>query len=207
MLKRCVDTYAHRWQASSHRLDCPKKLDTNPTLGGVMSKYTEHFKLTAISTYLEGADGFRKVAQHLGIDFSLLRRWVTTYRTHASIKPLPHSQRYSADFKRTVVQYMRQHQLSLRQTAAHFGLGQSSRIGIWEHRYYSGTLAVPSVERKKPTAVSKKIKPLKPTDTNDAVKPREQLMAELEYLRMENAVLKELKALEEEKERRQAKKR
>lgn len=188
-------------------LDCPKKLDTNPTLGGVMSKYTERFKLTAISTYLEGTDGFRKVAQRLGIDFSLLRRWVTTYGIHGSIGPLPHSQRYSADFKRTVVQYMRQHQLSLRQTAAHFGLGQSSRIGIWEHRYYSGTPSVPSVQRKKPAVVSKKIKPLKPTDTNDAVKPREQLMAELEYLRMENAVLKELKALEEEKERRQAKKR
>ncbi|GFM63882.1 hypothetical protein PSCICG_50420 [Pseudomonas cichorii] len=53
----------------------------------------------------------------------------------------------------------------------------------------------------------KRIKPLKPTDTDDALKSREQLMGELEYMRMENAVLKELKALEEEKERRQAKKR
>ena len=41
-----------------------------------MSKYTEQFKLTAITAYLEGTDGFRKVAQHFGIDFSLLRRWV-----------------------------------------------------------------------------------------------------------------------------------
>ncbi|WP_240160650.1 hypothetical protein [Pseudomonas bharatica] len=55
--------------------------------------------------------------------------------------------------------------------------------------------------------MSKKIKPLKPTDTDDALKPRDQLMAELEYLRMENAVLKELKALREQKERRPEKKR
>ncbi|WP_218191631.1 hypothetical protein, partial [Pseudomonas sp. B5(2017)] len=30
----------------------PKKLDTNPTLGGSMGKYTEQFKLTAITAYL-----------------------------------------------------------------------------------------------------------------------------------------------------------
>lgn len=169
-----------------------------------MSKYNEHFKLTAIKTYLEGTDGFRKVAQYFGIDFSLLRRWVANYRTHASISPLPHSQRYSVAFKRQVVHYMRENRLSLRQTAAHFGLGQSSRIGIWEHQYYSGS---PVVQMKKSAAVSKRIKPLKPTDTDDTQKSREQLMAELEYMRMENAVLKELKALEEEKERRRAKKR
>jgi len=54
--------------------------------------------------------------------------------------------------------------------------------------------------------VPKKIKPVEPTDTDDAQKPREQLLAELEYLRMENAVLKELKAMREEKERIQTKK-
>ncbi|MDN4513740.1 hypothetical protein QYE47_14635, partial [Pseudomonas sp. 2,4-D] len=32
----------------------PKKLDTNPTLGGSMGKYTEQFKLTAITAYLDG---------------------------------------------------------------------------------------------------------------------------------------------------------
>ncbi len=52
----------------------------------------------------------------------------------------------------------------------------------------------------------KKVKPIKPTDTNDAEKSREQLLGELEYMRMENAVLKELKALREEKERTRTKK-
>ncbi|MDU9401593.1 transposase, partial [Pseudomonas sp. zfem004] len=33
-----------------------------------MGKYTERFKLIAISAYLEGNNGFRKVAQHFGID-------------------------------------------------------------------------------------------------------------------------------------------
>jgi transposase len=172
-----------------------------------MSKYTEQFKLDAITAYLEGTNGFRKVAQHFGIDFSLLRRWVASFRAHSSASPLPRSQRYSSDFKRKVVRYMRDHRLSLRQTAAHFGLGQSSQIGIWEHQYYSGVVEAPVVIKRKPADVTKKVKPVKPTDLDDALKPREQLMAELEYLRMENAVLKELKALEQEKERRRAKKR
>ncbi|SEH90469.1 transposase [Pseudomonas asplenii] len=173
-----------------------------------MSKYTEQFKLTAITAYLEGPYGFRKVAQHLGVDCSLLRRWVASYQAHSSVSPRPHPQRYSDDFKRQVVQYMREQRCSLRQTAAHFGLGQSSQIGIWEQQYYSGALVPrPAAKPRKSTTVTKKIKPLKPTDTDDALKPREQLMAELEYLRMENAVLKELKALEQEKERRLAKKR
>ncbi|HBK50334.1 MAG TPA: hypothetical protein DDZ74_13755 [Pseudomonas sp.] len=102
---------------------------------------------------------------------------------------------------------MHEHRLSLRQTAAHFGLGQSSQIGIWQRQYYSGSPAPSTaIKPRKPIDVSKKIKPVKPTDTSDDQKSRDQLMAELEYLRMENAVLKELKALREEKERTRGKK-
>ncbi|MEN5217781.1 transposase, partial [Pseudomonas pudica] len=55
-----------------------------------MGKYTEQFKLTTITAYLEGNRGFRKVAQHFGIDFSLLRRWVAGYQVGASLSPRSH---------------------------------------------------------------------------------------------------------------------
>ncbi|KEY87340.1 transposase [Pseudomonas capeferrum] len=171
-----------------------------------MGKYTEQFKLTAISAYLDGSDGFRKVAQRFGIDVSLLRRWASSYQSKSSLSPRSHGQRYDDDFKRQVLSHMHEHRLSLRQTAAHFGLGQSSQIGNWQRQYYSGSPVAPVIRQKKPIKVLKKIKPAKPTDTDDSQKPRDQLMAELEYLRMENAVLKELKALREEKERIPAKK-
>jgi len=172
-----------------------------------MGKYTEQFKLTAITTYLDGGNGFRKVARHFGIDFSLLRRWVASYQASRGISPGSPGQRYTSDFKQQVLSYMHEHRLSLRQAAAHFGLGQSSQIGIWQRQYYSGSPAtLTAIKPRKPITVSKKIKPAKPTDTEDAQKPREQLMAELEFLRMENAVLKELKALREEKERTRGKK-
>ncbi|WP_341960283.1 IS3 family transposase [Pseudomonas sp. RC10] len=155
-----------------------------------MVKYTEQFKLTAVTAYLNGTDGFRTVARHFGIDFSLLRRWVASYRTGNSIKPMSYARRYSEDFKRQVLTYMHEHRLSLRQTAAHFDLGRSSLIGIWQRQYYSDSPVTPTAIQ--PADTPMKIKPAKPTDTNDAQKPREQLMAELEYMRMENAVLKEL---------------
>nr|WP_230393082.1 IS3 family transposase [Pseudomonas guariconensis] len=161
-----------------------------------MSKYTEQFKLCAISAYLQGSNGLRKVARYFGLDVSLLRRWVASYQANSSLSPRPHGLRYSSDFKRHVVMHMHEHRLSLRQTAAHFGLGQSSQIGIWQRQYYSGSpVATTATQQRKATNVTKRIKPAKPTDTNDATKSREQLMAELEYLRMENAVLKERKAL------------
>jgi len=172
-----------------------------------MGKYTEQFKLKAIAAYLDGSHGFRTVARHFGIDFSLLRRWVASHQADSSIGQRPHGRRYSEEFKHRVLKYMHEHRLSLRQTAAHFDLGQSSQIGIWQRRYYSGSPAAPTAAKpRKPTHVPKKIKPVEPTDTDDAQKPREQLLAELEYLRMENAVLKELKAMREEKERIQTKK-
>jgi len=170
-----------------------------------MGKYTEQFKLTAITAYLEGNRGFRKVAQHFGIDFSLLRRWVAGYQVDASLSPRSHRRRYTEEFKRQVLKYMLEHRLSLRQTAAHFGLGQSSQIGIWLRQHYSGS-PVATLAKQRKSAVPKKIKPIKPTDTNDTEKSREQLLSELEYLRMENDVLKELKALREEKERTRTKK-
>lgn len=171
-----------------------------------MGKYTEQFKLTAVSAYLDGNNGFRKVAQHFDVDFSLLRRWVSSHQSESSLSSRSHGRRYDDDFKRQVLSYMHEHRLSMRQTAAHFGLGQSSQIGSWQRQYYSGDPIAPVDRQKKPIKVPKKIKPAKPTNTDDSQKPRDQLMAELEYLRMENAVLKELKALREEKERMSGKK-
>ena len=174
----------------------PKKLDTNPISWGVhMSKYSDQFKLTAVQAYLEDGKGFRTVAQRFAVDFSLLRRWVCAFQKHGQFSLRKPGQRYSATYKRSVLEYMHKHQLSSRQTAAHFGLGQSSQIGIWARQHYSGSLALPIPKRKKPTAMSKKPYPIKPTTSDDTDKSRDQLLAELEWLRMENAYLKKLEEL------------
>ena len=172
-----------------------------------MSKYTEQFKLNAIKAYLDGTKGLRTIARRFNIDVSLLRRWVSSYKLHRLTCLRKRGQRYSASFKREVVEYKRSHHLSLRQVAAHFGLGQSSQVGNWERQYYSGDLEPSTIaNRRIPAVMTKKPKPAVPEAKDDALKPREQLLAELEYLRMENAYLKELEALQEQKKRRQTKK-
>lgn len=172
-----------------------------------MGKYTEQFRLTATKAYLEGNLGFRRIAQEFKVDVSLLRRWVSLYQIHGVTNLSTLGQQYTADFKQEVVEYKLKHQLSLRQAAAHFGLGNSTQVGIWERQYYSGGIeALTHTKRKTSVIMTKKPKPTPPEDKEDALKSREQLLAELEYLRMENAYLKELEALQEQKRQSQRKK-
>ncbi len=166
-----------------------------------MGKYSEQFKLTVVKAYLEGTEGYRKVASRFSIDFSLLRRWVASYKQQGHISPRKPRLRYSDAFKLSVLEHKREHGLSLRQTAAHFGIGQPVQIGIWEQQHYSNG-PVPSVQtRRKPAAMPKRPYPIKPVTDDDTQKTRDQLMAELEYLRMENACLKKLEELKEQKRR------
>ncbi|VVQ01669.1 hypothetical protein PS934_02579 [Pseudomonas fluorescens] len=49
-----------------------------------MGKFSLQFKITAIEAYINGNEGFRKVAHRYLIDCSLLRRWVATYRSQGA---------------------------------------------------------------------------------------------------------------------------
>lgn len=164
-----------------------------------MGKYSVQFKITAVEAYIHGDDGFRKVANRYSIDCSLLRRWVAAFQARGSAGLQANGHHYSAAFKRSVVECKRKERLSCREAAARFGLGQSSRVGIWERQYYSGDLdCLPAPQRKKTLTMPKKppVQPQSPFVDDDS-KSREQLKAELEYLRMENAYLKKLEEIRE----------
>lgn len=164
-----------------------------------MGKYSTLFKITAIQAYINGDDGYRKVAQRYSIDTSLLRRWVAGYQACGSAGLRSQGHRYSAAFKLSVIQCMQKEQLSHRETAARFGLGQSSQVGIWARQYYSGGLAaLTAPQRREAVTMSNKAPvPHKSQPVDDDSKSREQLKAELEYLRMENAYLKKLEEIRE----------
>ena len=165
-----------------------------------MSRYTATFKQTAIRAYLNGPAGFRAVAQRFGVDCSLLRRWVASYQAHgeASVKKRS-GQHYSAEFKYSVLQRRWRDHLSLRQVAVIFGLSHPAQIGVWERQYYSG--GIEALSRKKRITTMPET-PVSPVD--DDSRSREELLAELNYLRMENEYLKKLKALIQENNRKAA---
>jgi len=164
-----------------------------------MGKYSTQFKTTAIKTYIDGSEGFRKVAQRYFVDTSLLRRWVAVYLARGAAGLRPQGHHYSVAFKLSVIQCMQKEHLSQREVAARFGLGQSSQVGIWARRYYSGGLdALSAPKKRKAAAMPDKTRlPNESQPADDDLKSREQLKAELEYLRMENAYLKKLEEIRE----------
>lgn len=158
-----------------------------------MIKHSDQFKLQVVKQYLEGSIGFRSLARQHGVASPMVRRWVEWYKLHGEAGLTRKKGQYSAEFKLSVLKYMWENALSQTQVAAKYNIRNPTSIGIWERRYRSGSyeaLLRPSRKPQDMPAPTSKPEPLR-----DDEKPREQLLKELQYLRMENEFLKKLKAL------------
>lgn len=166
-----------------------------------MTKYTEQFKQTVVHDYVHGHEGFRALALRYGVpNRSLIERWVAAYRLHGDAGLRKKRARYDADFKLSVLRHMWENRLSITQTAARFDIRRHSTVGDWERAYREGgidALARASTKRSKKMTLPT-TKPEVPA--GEDTRSREELMAELAYLRMENAYLKKLRALVQAKE-------
>jgi transposase len=168
-----------------------------------MTKYSNQFKLSAIKTFLKRGRGFRHVADQFQIDPTLLRRWVMAYQLHGNASLNRSKQHHSPEFKLSVLHRMWREQLSQRATAALFNLGNSSQVGRWQQQYYSGDLAALSSAKKR----SRTTMPKPPAKTDESLPRRDEdlshaeLLVKLRKLKLENAWLKKLEELDEEKMR------
>lgn len=160
-----------------------------------MSKYKEQFKLSVIKDYLAGVGGFRAVSQRHGVDESTVRKWVAAYRQHRERGIQKKFTHYDAQFKLSVLRHMRDKGLSHRETTAVFNIRSLASIGIWERQYYAGGIdALAPRPRGRPKKMpDTPVTP--PLAATDQTRTREQLLEEIDYLRMENAYLKKLEAL------------
>lgn len=170
-----------------------------------MSKYDIRFKRRVIRECLKGDASLLQVARRHEVDYGLLRQWVGAYRYHGEASLKPKLARHSTAFKLKVLQQLRAGGVSRRQLAARFDIRSISTIGQWEQQYNAGLLlpSLSSTSRHSPMPPKPPARPAPPDDERS----REQLLEELAYLRAENAYLKKLKALIQEKEAAQAKKR
>jgi transposase len=174
-----------------------------------MSKYSTQFKQAAIQAFLKRGRGYRHVAAQFHMDPSLLRRWVTAYRLHGEACFDTPGGHYAVEFKHNVLHHKWREQLSLRATAALFNLGSSTLVRRWEEQYYSDTAHVRNSSKEMSITAMPKT-PRKPVEQPS--RPLEeltqaQLIARLRQLEAENAYLKKLEELDEEKARmRQARK-
>ncbi len=109
------------------------------------------------------------------------------------------NKKYPSEFKQKVVETMREKGMSYKEAARQFEVGDDKRVAAWERIYLTEGPEGFLVERR---GRGSKGRPPKLTQQVE-----EDLIAEVQRLRAENAYLKNLQALVLEDERRARKKR
>lgn len=161
-------------------------------------KYSDKQRLEAVLDVLEKGLSLCEVARRLGADHKNVRRWVAFYEQYGAkgIVPIKNNN-YSGDFKLSVIRYMRENHLSLFEAALKFGIPNDSVVLAWDRLYESeGASALYRDNRgkmKKPHKRKQSKQRASEKSTED------KLLEELEYLRAENAYLKKLRALVEQR--------
>jgi len=170
-------------------------LDTN-FRGFSLAKYTTQFKLEVVNRHLVGDIGFRSLSRLYGVDYGQVKRWVHLHQAHGEKGLTKKHAAFSASQKLEILQYMWVNQLSYMQAAAHFNIRSPGVIPGWERCYHSdGINALAPRQRGRPKKMPDLPPPKQKLPIDDDTRTREELLAEVNHLRMENAYLKKLKAL------------
>lgn len=158
-----------------------------------MAKYTKAFKLEVIHHYQKGLEGQRPTSRRFGIHRSLLSKWLSQHEHHGLDRtPRP----YSAAFKASVIRYRRLHGTSLITTAARFDIPAFTTVRQWEILYRAGGIEALADKRKgQAPRMKPSHKPFLPGQRPLSELTPDELLREAEYLRAENAYLKKLEAL------------
>ena len=167
--------------------------------GVFMSKYSFEEKYEAVQRVLDGMS-ICDSARIMGVDESQVRKWFHLYENHGWEALKNGGASYDGTFKVMVVEYMHSNHLSCKSTAAYFGIKSSSHVIKWERIYYEE--GPEGLLRKKPRGrPPKSMKKNKPVTQKKELseETKEDLIAEVQRLRMENEYLKKLRALVQER--------
>lgn len=162
-----------------------------------MSKYSNEFKLEVVKYCIEGHHGFKSTADYFNIPTKItVQKWCRRYQEHGPKGLLKNSKSsYSGEFKQNVIEYMHTNHLSSFETAIHFNLANDTIVSKWECIYYEeGPQALYEEHRGRKKNMSSK-----PRKKKLSKETEENLIAENQRLRMENAYLKKLQALVQER--------
>ena len=163
-------------------------------------KYPPELRLKIVLEYLEGDLGYVALSQKYNIAAeSDIRKWVAMYNEHGEAGLCTTHGTYDGQFKIYVVEYMHSTGSSARQTATHFNIPSFRTVCQWERIYLEeGRDALLLERRGRTNSMSGSAKGRKPKFDK---KENEDLIAELQRLRMENEYLKKLNALVQEREK------
>jgi transposase len=160
--------------------------------------YSTELKLEIVQRYLQGDIGVKKLAEEYHVHKGDIQKWRDAYLEHGVAGLNTQHRTYSGNFKISVVEYMHNTGSSLRKTAAHFNIPCRDLITRWERIYYEEGKEALYEERRGRASKMGTAKPRKPKKN---IAENEDLLAEVQYLRMENEYLKKLNALIQEREK------
>lgn len=166
-----------------------------------MSKYTKEFKIQLVMEYLSGKTGGREIiAKRYNIPDSTLENWLNKYNAGGfdNLDKKLKNDKYTSEFKLSVIQYRQINNTSLRETAEHFNIVNGSTVYRWEKNYQERGLSGLEDNRGRPKKdmykADKKDKNQKPIDESE----REELIRlreENKYLKMQILFEKKFQAL------------
>ena len=167
-----------------------------------MSKYSYEEKLETVLRVIEEGMSQGASAKVLGVAKSQVQRWVKLYETYGPEGLSLHNGKYTGEFRQYVIEYMHREHLSANQTAVLFKIPRENQVLNWERIYYEEGPEALYIDRrgrkpKMPKETSTKKKPLRPEVEEDLIK-------EVQRLRMENEYLKKLNALVQERIKRES---
>lgn len=167
-----------------------------------MSKYSRELKCILAKEYLDGTSSLY-LAKQYSISSRQIRYWAQVFAIHgtASFLAIKHA---TAQTKRKVLNLMWTNEWSLTHTSAVLNLPPPGILSVWLKRF--NELGIKGLKMRQKGRPSMKQQPQRTTKPDNEM-TLEELKEELVYLRTENAVLKKLEELEQEKNRRTKKKR
>jgi len=161
-----------------------------------MAKYSSDLKVKITRDYFEGGESFNSLEKKYSVERSTIIKWIKLYHYHGIEGLVMKRGSYDGQFKIDVIEYMHANHMSIRETAAKFGIPAFSTVRQWERIYHEeGRMALFRNNRGR-KSMDKENKRGKPKLDK---KNEEDLIAENQRLRMENAYLKKLHALVQER--------
>ncbi len=160
--------------------------------------YSAELKLEIVERYLKGNIGIKRLAEKYHVSFSDVQKWRDAYQEHGVAGLNTTHGTYTGDFKVSVVEYMHGTGASIRKTAAHFNIPSFRSVSQWERIYREqGKEALYKEQRGRTSKMGTK----RPRKLKADAEAGEDLLAEVQRLRMENEYLKKLNALIQKRER------
>ena len=160
--------------------------------------YSAELKLEIVERYLKGDIGIKKLAQEYHVSYGDIQKWRDAYLEHGVAGLSTKHGTYTGEFKVSVVEYMHNTGASIRKTAAHFNIPSFRTVSRWERIYYEqGKDALVVEQRGRASKMGRK----RSQKSQIKAEANEDLLAEVQRLRMENEYLKKLNALIQEREK------